>query len=182
MLTHEAQQLLLWCVQAFMPQHGAPLEEGKMNSVRPSQWLEDEHRRIDEAVEAMVDGTGQAPALAASLALLRHHIYVEHEILFPPMTKAGFVMPVLVMKREHAKMWPLIDSLASACQRGVAPETLRGSCGELLRLLQSHNPKEEQILYTAADRLDAEGDHGWLTKALQAARMPDGWTCPPAAI
>jgi hypothetical protein len=49
----------------------------------------------------------------------------------------------------------------------------------LLRLLQRHNPKEEQILYAAADRLDAERADGWLARALEAGRMPDGWTCPP---
>jgi hemerythrin-like domain-containing protein len=155
------------------------IEEATMESVRPGQLLEDEHRRIDKGLEDILEGTGSARELIESLALLRRHVYLEHEILFPPLTKAGLVMPVLVMKREHAQMWPLIDGLASACESGSAVETLRASCGELLRLLQRHNPKEEQILYAAADRLDAERADGWLARALEAGRMPDGWTCPP---
>ena len=148
-----------------------------MENVSPRQLLEDEHRRIDKGLEGIVEGTGSARELVESLALLRRHVYVEHEILFPPLTKAGLVMPVLVMKREHAQMWPIIDSLASACRSGSAFETLRASCGELLRLLQRHNPKEEQILYAAADRLDAERADRSLTRALEAGTMPEGWTC-----
>ena len=150
-----------------------------MEAVRPSRLLEDEHRRIDRGLEGILDGSAQAADLIESLALLRRHVYLEHEILFPPLAKAGLVMPIWVMKREHAQMWPLIDPLISACEAGSPVQALGASCRELLRLLQAHNPKEEQLLYTAADRIDAEGA-GELAKALEAARMPEGWTCPPS--
>ncbi|HEX7327906.1 MAG TPA: hemerythrin domain-containing protein [Casimicrobiaceae bacterium] len=151
-----------------------------MENTRPSELLESQHRRIDTGIESIVAGTGPLSGLAESLALLRHHIYVEHEILFPPLEKVGLVMPVLVMKREHGQMWPLIDGLGASCESGSPADALRDPCRELLLLLQKHNPKEEQILYTAADRLEAERADGSLTKALAAGRMPEGWVCPTA--
>ena len=151
-----------------------------MENARPSQLLESQHRRIDTGIESIVAGTGLLSGLADSLALLRRHIYVEHEILFSPLENAGLVMPVMVMKREHGQMWPLIVSLVAGCESGNPAETLRAACRELLALLQKHNPKEERILYTAADRLGAERADGSLTKALTASRMPEGWVCPTA--
>ncbi|HEY3459830.1 MAG TPA: hypothetical protein VGL52_03315 [Casimicrobiaceae bacterium] len=78
-----------------------------------------------------------------NLALLRRHAYVEHEILLPPLMKAGLVMPVLVMKREHAQMWPLIvGSIAlpirakrATVNRNVrsAPQQLAERLAEVLR-------------------------------------------------
>lgn len=149
-----------------------------MDITPPSQLLESQHRRIDKGIETTLEGSGPSSGLTDSLALLRQHIYLEHEILFPRLEKAGLVMPVLVMKREHAQMWPLIDRLASACDSGSSPETLQAPCRELMRLLQNHNVKEEQVLYTAADRLEAGRTDGSLTTALEAGRMPEHWTCP----
>ena len=51
---------------------------------------------------------------------------------------------------------------------------------ELFQMLQIHNPKEEQILYKAADQVDEAGNDGALLRALQAARMPEGWACAMA--
>lgn len=151
-----------------------------MENARPSQLLESQHRRIDTGLESIVAGTGPLTGLADSLALLRHHIYVEHEILFPPLEDAGRVMPVLVMKREHGQMRPLIDRLVSGCESGSAAQTLRAPCRDLLLLLQKHDPKEERIRYTSADPLEPELAEGSLTKALATGRMPEGLACPTA--
>lgn len=146
-----------------------------MATTLPSQLLEVQHRRIDAGIKGIVDGGGQLSALAESLALLRLHLYVEEELLFPPLARSGLTMPVFVMKREHGLMWPLLETLAGACVAAAPAAGLHDTARELFQLLQMHNPKEEQIVYTAADRL-AAGD-ATLVQALESARLPDAWAC-----
>lgn len=151
-----------------------------MVTTQPGRILEDQHRRIDEGVKGIIDGSGPTVALARSLALLRLHLYVEEEILFPPLEASGLAMPVLVMKREHGQMWPLIQDLSAACDAGDGADALRDRCDTLFRLLRIHNPKEEQIVYTAADRLAAKPDGRLRAADLEVAEPPEGWRCAMA--
>lgn len=151
-----------------------------MGTASPSQLLEDQHRRIDQGIQEVLGGTESLARLSESLALLCLHLYTEEEVLFPPLEASGLTMPVFVMRREHGQMWPLLQDLAAACKSEAPVDALQGDCRELLQLLQIHNPKEEQILYAAADRLAAGPDHGSLAEALEAARLPDGWACAMA--
>ena len=90
-------------------------------------------------------------------------------------------MPVFVMKREHGQMWPVLDVLLRACADGVDPAALRDDCDELFKLLQIHNVKEEQIVYTAADDLAAKGLHEPLVETLDATvDVPPEWSCAMA--
>ena len=151
-----------------------------MDAVLPSKLLAVQHQHIDQGVEGIVDGTADPQALAAALKLLREHLYVEEEALFPPLAKTGLAMPVFVMKREHGQMWPLLLSLEAACAAGAAADTLRKDAGTLLRQLKMHNPKEEQIVYTAADRYEPTHPDAPLVQAMATARMPEGWACAMA--
>lgn len=151
-----------------------------MDSTVPSELLASQHRKIDLGIRGMLDGSGQLPALAESLALLRLHLYAEEQLLFPALAKTSAVMAIIAMKREHGQMWPHIETL-SAIGRSADPAAARqASCEQLLKLLQVHNPKEEKIIYTAADRLVAEHADSPLVAALQVARAPDGWVCEKA--
>lgn len=144
----------------------------------PSQLLEDQHRRIDQGIQGTIDGNGSVTALATSLALLRQHLYIEEALLFPPLAASGLAMPVFVMKREHGGMWPLLQELSGACASGTAIDTLREPAQVLFRLLRMHNPKEEQIVYAAADRLASGHGGGDLAQALASApAVPDDWVC-----
>ncbi|HWB65776.1 MAG TPA: hemerythrin domain-containing protein, partial [Mycobacteriales bacterium] len=55
--------------------------------------LKRDHREVDAGIEAFVNGA--APdrrswdRLAASIAMLRRHIYAEEELLFPALREAG---------------------------------------------------------------------------------------------
>ena len=145
-----------------------------------SRLLAAQHRLIDQDVEGIVNGSGELPALVAALKLLREHVYVEETALFPPLVKAGLAMPVFVMQREHGQMWPLIVRLEAACAAGTAADSLRDDARQLLQQLKIHNPKEEQIVYTAADRYAATNANAPLAQAMAAARMPAGWVCAMA--
>lgn len=151
-----------------------------MDTGLPSKLLAVQHRQIDERVEAAANGTGDAKALAAALRLLREHLHVEEAALFPPLAATGLTMPVFVMLREHGEMWPLVVRLEAACGAGAAAEALRGDARTLLMQLKMHNPKEEQVLYAAADRYEPAHPDASLVDAMAAARMPPGWVCKMA--
>lgn len=151
-----------------------------MSTMLPSELLEVEHRQIDAGIEGILDQTGQLSDLAQSLALLRVHLYVEEEILFPPLEEIGITMPIFVMKSEHGEMWPLLETLTLACEHNRPIESIQDPCLHLFQLLQVHNPKEEEVVYTAADKLAAEQADNALVTAMQAAELPEGWVCAAA--
>jgi hemerythrin-like domain-containing protein len=146
-----------------------------MEPTRPSAWLEAQHRQIDDGLKAALRGSARGEVLADALRLLQEHIHLEEAVLFPPLERAGLTMPIFVMQREHGQMWPLIQILLAADAAAVQ-EPGR----ELFQMLQVHNPKEEQILYRAADQLPQQTEDGALLRALQDARMPEGWSCAMA--
>jgi iron-sulfur cluster repair protein YtfE (RIC family) len=151
-----------------------------MHTELVSGLLAAQHRHIDQGVEGIVDGTGGLPALVAALKLLREHVYMEEAVLFPPLVKAGLAMPVFVMRREHGQMWPLIQHLEAACAAGAAVADMHEDARQLLQQLKIHNPKEEQIVYTAADRYVSAHADAPLAESMAAARMPADWVCAMA--
>lgn len=151
-----------------------------MSSASPSQRLEAQHRRIDRGIEGVLDRTAALSDLADSLTLLRLHVYIEEAILFPPLEENGLSMPVYVMKYEHGEMWPLIEALSQACASQKSVDMVRGRCRRLFQILQVHNPKEEEVVYAAADRLTDEQGDGALVRAIEAAELPEGWFCATA--
>ncbi len=144
-----------------------------------------EHHAIDTGVEAYVAGLESdepdpRPLLDA-MSALRRHIYLEEELLFPSIHRAGLVMPILVMLREHGELWRAMDELDSLVEAGDAGR-LRTACAALLSLLDAHNSKEEPIVYphTATD-LSAEATVE-LARFLETGRTPEGWTCRDAPL
>ena len=75
-----------------------------------------------------------------------------------------------------AKRSALVPGKTCAADASAVQDTGR----ELFQMLQIHNPKEEQILYKAADQVDEAGNTHALLQALQAGRMPAGWACAMA--
>ncbi len=147
-----------------------------MATVPLSATLASQHRQIDDGVQGIIDGHGSLDNLAATMDLLRRHLYLEEALLFPPLMKAGLAMPVFVMKREHGQMWPLLTSLSTACAAATPVAELHEPARQLFQLLQIHNTKEEQIVYAAADRLDDAA----LAAAIGHANAPEGWVCATA--
>lgn len=144
-----------------------------MSSVLPGQLLKAQHRRIDTGIEGVLGGDNDLLPLREALTLLRRHVYLEEQFLFPPLASSGLGMPVFVMKREHGQMWPLMERLQMACDAGASAGTLGNDCRSLVQLLQIHNPKEEAVIYSAADQLaDAS-----LVENLDRAQPPAGWSC-----
>ncbi len=141
-----------------------------MSSQTASALLHEQHEEIDFGVQGAMDGSGNQVELLHSLGLLRAHLHLEETVLFPAL-EGSVGLSIMVMEREHGLMWPLMASLAQACNDGAKLESMQDDLEELFQLLQVHNPKEEQILYSAAD------GHAGLADALAAARLPEGWVC-----
>lgn len=143
--------------------------------------LEREHHEIDAGVEAfmakLADGEPDHEPLARAVAALRRHIYLEEEVLFPPLRAAGLIAPVFVMVREHGQMWQTLDKLDTETAGGLVPASVVGLLRDLQDQLRVHNPKEEQILYPQADQALTETATAELRALLDAGRLPEGWVC-----
>lgn len=146
-----------------------------------SRALEHDHREIDGALEVCANDSASSAQARADLEQavqeLRRHIYVEEELLFPPLREAGMAGPIMVMLREHAQMWPILDTLDDELAADARDDVLRTACRQVLDLLQRHNPKEEQILYPQVDQVVGDNASIDAREFLQTGQVPADWTC-----
>ncbi len=145
-----------------------------------SASFEREHREIDDGILTGVDGAAdpsRRAALVDAVCALRRHIYAEEELMFPALRDAGLAGPVLVMLREHAQMWQLLDTIDQLITADGPAEELHDACHGLLDLLARHNPKEEVILYPQVDTLLDLRAASVLRRLLLEGEPPAGWRC-----
>ncbi|HEX7353946.1 MAG TPA: hemerythrin domain-containing protein [Mycobacteriales bacterium] len=146
-----------------------------------SAALEREHREIDEGIAASVaaeSGTGGIAALTGALTALRRHIYLEEELLFPSL-RDQLVAPLFVMLREHGQMWSTMAEL----EKALADEdeaSVREVRAVLMSQLDTHNGKEEPIIYPYADTALPAEQAARLREFLASGDIPAGWTCHAA--
>jgi regulator of cell morphogenesis and NO signaling len=146
--------------------------------------LEREHREIDAGIEAFLAGQAEGRSLSEPLAqaieALRRHIFLEEELLFPPLRDAGLVAPVFVMLREHGEIWDTLDTLDAHLLVNPDAATTAGTCRELLAQLERHNAKEEPVLYPQADVVLTAAASAGLRAFLADGHIPEGWVCAQA--
>jgi hemerythrin-like domain-containing protein len=127
-----------------------------MSNIRESMTRD--HRACDErfvAAEAAVaksDWLRAGSDFAAYRAAMERHFTLEEETLFPAFERhTGMTAgPTEVMRSEHAEMRDLFERLAAAATARGADEFL-GLAETLNLLMQQHNMKEEQVLYSLMD-------------------------------
>jgi hemerythrin-like domain-containing protein len=145
-----------------------------------------EHHDIDGGIERYLENQRSANATDATplldaMAALRRHIYLEEQFVFPALASGALMIPIQVMLREHGAIWRAMDGLAERLTSDADPARLKGDCLELLGLLESHNAKEEPVIYPRAQpALDPE-EQRELEEFMASGRMPDGWVCRTAA-
>lgn len=153
-----------------------------MTTADLADTLTREHHEIDAGIEefsrALDDGTVSPEPLHRAFAALRRHIYLEEELLFPPIRRAGLMMPLLVMTREHGELWRSMDALEELVGTvDSGPGPVLAACRELLAGLDQHNSKEEPIIYPhAATDLSAE-ETAVLAGFIETGTIPSGWLC-----
>jgi regulator of cell morphogenesis and NO signaling len=146
--------------------------------------LEREHREIDGGLEeysaALATGNADPAPLQRSLGGLRRHIYLEEQFLFPPLSAAGMMMPIMVMLREHGELWRAMAAIDALLAEKADADTVLGACRDLLSLLDKHNSKEEPIIYPrAGEGLSAETG-AELGAFIDGGQMPEDWVCEGA--
>ena len=84
---------------------------------------------------------------------MERHLGVEENELFPAFEETtGMTMgPTEMMRSEHDQMRVLFTEMRDAMERHHSDDYL-GLSETLLILMQQHNMKEEQILYTMMDQ------------------------------
>jgi DUF438 domain-containing protein len=160
------------------------VEENVMPDRVLSAELMRQHREIGTAIECFIealdDGERQPELLRATMDALRRHIYLEETFLFPPIRKAGIMMPVFVMMREHGELWRTMETLTRLLADGTGGPRLEGTCDQLLDQLHEHNFKEEPVVYLHADYDLPAPTSAQLTRFVVTGRIPDGWVCQQA--
>ncbi len=137
--------------------------------------LEHDHRKIDDDFAAFRDSADRA-ALTRALAALRRHIYLEEEVLFPPLHEAGLVAPIFVMLREHAQIWQALDSLERELVDTKPPgEPALLLLHQLSVQLQHHNMKEERVVYPPANDVLTPEVAASVRMLLDSGDVPAGW-------
>jgi hypothetical protein len=113
-----------------------------------------------------------------AIRALRRHIYLEEGFLFPLLREAdtGLTAPLLLMLREHAQIWAVLDTL----EREPAGDAAPALCKQLSVRLLHHNLQEEKILYPQADDALPPAAADLLRTFLTAGELPEGWVCAKA--
>ena len=137
-----------------------------------------DHRACDETLASVEKGlmakarVESDKAFARFRSQLEGHFNAEEQTLFPALEAAfaGGSGPVAVMRSEHSQVRELCDEvqgLINHAQFDRAAEAV----DTLFSLLQSHNIKEEQVLYPMCDRfLQGHGEE--IARALAQATPP----------
>ncbi|QOY51540.1 hemerythrin domain-containing protein [Candidatus Sulfurimonas baltica] len=129
------------------------------------EYLSEDHKRCDElfanmedAVAKSIDSAREAYELFAGET--ERHFQMEERVMFLEFeTKTGMTQgPTAMMRMEHSQMRNLIKDMGLAIDNKDKDKFFSNS-ETLMILMQQHNMKEEQMLYTMAQQhLSAESD------------------------
>ncbi len=129
------------------------------------EYLTNDHRRCDEIFASMEDAANNSLKDAKSITqefveASEHHFQMEERVMFAEFEqKTGMTEgPTAMMRQEHTQMRALMKQLMDSLESGDKDKFF-GLSETLMILLQQHNMKEEQMLYTMAQQhLSADSD------------------------
>jgi len=151
--------------------------------MKPTEILSNEHRVIEQVLaclgrlidESSAAGKFDAPLAREVLDFVRNfadrcHHAKEENLLFPAMEARGFspeAGPTAVMRHEHDEGRGHVRAMAEALEPAATGDAaaLRRFAEHgraFIELLGSHIAKEDQILYTMANRVLTEADQSQL--------------------
>ena len=130
------------------------------------EYLTGDHRRCDDAFAEMEREASQSLVDAVEvtkefIADMERHFQMEERVMFLEFErKTGMTMgPTEMMRQEHSQMRNLMSQLVEAAQNNNKDKFF-GLSETLMILMQQHNMKEEQMLYTMAQQhLGAESEN-----------------------
>ncbi len=127
------------------------------------QYMTRDHRRCDELFAGVEEAVNRgewsraAQLLPAFAQAMDRHLRIEEELLFPAFEHRSGITggPTEVMRAEHARLRALLEELHQALDRRD-PEDYLGVSETVLIMMQQHNLKEEQVLYSMLDGILAD--------------------------
>ena len=141
------------------------------------EFMSVDHDRLDNKIrmyskEKLVDIERAQIIFLSFKNELERHIIWEEDILFPVFErKTGIkdVGPTSVMRMEHAQIKDHLQEI----KRKLHTKKIQNLCKEevaLFKLLESHNQKEENILYPGIDNLTNEQEKEQMIKQMSAIK------------
>jgi len=129
------------------------------------EYLTADHSRCDGFFAVMEENASKSipsakSAYEAFAQGAERHFQLEERVMFLEFeTKSGMVAgPTQMMRHEHTQMRQLIKQMGEAIDADNKDKFF-GLSETLMILMQQHNMKEEQMLYTMAQQhLDADSD------------------------
>lgn len=122
------------------------------------EYLSNDHRKCDQIFSEMESKAGTSLVEAKELAEvfvadMERHFQMEERVMFVEFeAKTGMTQgPTAMMRQEHTQMRQLMQQLLNALKEENR-DRFFGTTETLMILLQQHNMKEEQMLYTMAQQ------------------------------
>ena len=127
-----------------------------MNNI--SSFLTSDHRACDEEFAnlenavALDNWEDSQVKLNKFITDLLHHFDMEEKVMFPKFEEVtGMTQgPTMIMRMEHDQMRQLLKDLQEDLEKKDRNHFF-GVSESLMMLMQQHNMKEEQMLYSMAD-------------------------------
>ena len=136
-----------------------------------------DHDRLDNKIkkystEKLVDIERAESIFLSFKSELERHIIWEEDILFPVFERKTGIKdggPTSVMRIEHIEIKKYLQEI----KRKLHVKKIQDPCKEevaLFKVLQSHNQKEENILYPGIDNLTSEQEKEQMIKQMSSIK------------
>ncbi len=135
------------------------------------EFMTKDHKDCDQFFATAENAASQGnwdttyQAFNAFIQVMERHFGVEEEALFPAFEEATGILagPTEMMRMEHQQMRNLFTEMREAVEQQDTEDYL-GAAETLLIMMQQHNMKEEQILYTIMSQQLPENANHWQQK------------------
>ena len=141
------------------------------------EFMSIDHDRLDSKIrtysaEKLVDIERAESIFLSFKSELERHIVWEEDILFPVFERKTGIKdagPTSVMRIEHIEIKKYLQEI----KRKLHVKKIQDPCKEevaLFKVLESHNQKEENILYPGIDNLTSEQEKELMIKEMSAIK------------
>lgn len=142
-----------------------------------SEIFTDQHRKIDvllaEFIKSLKENDQGNEELAELRKLLRTHIYLEENVLYPVVETGENHNGINGLEVEHAGVFRLVNRIQSyIARRDFVRATDRAE--GLVRVLAAHNGKEMQTVYSTLDAL-LESEQAVIIDRIKSLDVPENW-------
>ena len=125
---------------------------------------QDTNEILDTVLKDSIKGVVDRESIAKVTEMLRRHIYIEEEILFPALPSDND-KDIEFLEVQHGEVFRFLKSLNSNNNADLIKDISK----KLLDLLIEHNAFEESFIYGNFEKLDAA--------FIEKITFPVGWKC-----